>query len=429
MRSAVDDERLVDADGEQATHERGDRGRLVETGNDCADDGLMLAGLHDSKTPAQAAVAAGLGRLIGLQRLAEGLVARPVPDLRESFLRRVAQRVVLVAALRKGRDAAWERAAVCRHVHDRPGPAAQGPGVPARSPFEAEAGFARRARRRERNSEFAREVLCCAKAAQLLASHPFEQGLIGPGQPDRVLVEEDEPLQVDLLDTDVRGNAHEIRQFGDGLLEASQPQRHARFCYDFALLHRPEPAHVGEDALEIVLAPHGFESFARCRVQRDAQLVESGLDQRAPVALVEDRAVSVEEHIDVPLRQIADHLRQRLHQHRLANPVQHCALEVRKLIDDRTKPFPIHVRRRLEIGVCARAGRAQQIAPIGHFQIQADRRPRRDPRAVRVGRFMVAPRVDRLRCGDCAPGCLRYGVAPLTTRSFTSCVGGEFANS
>ena len=47
MRAAVDDERLVDAAGEQPTHERGDRGRLVKTGNDCADNGLMLAGLHD----------------------------------------------------------------------------------------------------------------------------------------------------------------------------------------------------------------------------------------------------------------------------------------------------------------------------------------------------------------------------------------------
>jgi hypothetical protein len=44
----------------------------------------------------------------------------------------------------------------------------------------------------------------------------------------------------------------------------------------------------------------------------------------------------------------------------------------------------------------------------------------------RVGRFVAAPYVDRLRCGDCSPGCLRYRVAPLITQSFTSCVAGEF---
>ena len=76
---------------------------------------------------------------------------------------------------------------------------------------EAQARLARGARGRERNAELTRKVFCGAKMVRLLARHLLEQGLVGPRESDRVLVEEDKSLQIDLPDADLRGDAHESR--------------------------------------------------------------------------------------------------------------------------------------------------------------------------------------------------------------------------
>src|SRR5262249_54950459 len=49
------------------------------------------------------------------------------------------------------------------------------------------------------------------------------------------------------------------------------------------------------------------------------------------------------------------------------------ALQVWNLIDDRDEQLPAHVGGRLELGVGARAGGAQEIAAIGGLEIDANR--------------------------------------------------------
>ena len=68
--------------------------------------------------------------------------------------------------------------------------------------------------------------------------------LVGPRHADRVVLEEDEALQVDFLHADLGRDPHEGRQFGDGLLEARQPGRDARLRVALALLQRAEGADV-----------------------------------------------------------------------------------------------------------------------------------------------------------------------------------------
>ena len=65
--------------------------------------------------------------------------------------------------------------------------------------------------------------------------------------------------------------------------------------------------------------------------------------------------------------------RQVLHQHRLADAVQHDAGDVRNLIDDAGEQLPAHIGRRLQFLERARAGLAQQVAAVGDLQIEADR--------------------------------------------------------
>ena len=152
-----------------------------------------------------------------------------------------------------------------------------------------------------------------------------------------------------------------------------QPGRYARLGVTLALLQFAERAHVLEDAVEIILAANGAIGLRGCGVERHAQLVEVGLDQRAAVTLVEHGAVGIEQHIGAAILEVAHHARQIFHQHGFADAVQYRAMQARNLIDDRGEQLPAHVGRRLELRVGARAGRAQKIAAVGRFQIKADR--------------------------------------------------------
>src|SRR3954467_2090602 len=80
------------------------------------------------QTPAHAAACARGRRLIGQQRLTEGDIGVAVPDVAQRHLGRVAERVILVAALREWRDAAGQSAPIGGEIHDRPGPPAERPG-------------------------------------------------------------------------------------------------------------------------------------------------------------------------------------------------------------------------------------------------------------------------------------------------------------
>src|SRR5690242_7881542 len=79
------------------------------------------------KTPAQPAIGAGLRGPIGFERAAERAIGRSGPDFAQALLRGIAERVVLVAALRKRRDAARQRPAIGGEIHHRPRPPAQRP--------------------------------------------------------------------------------------------------------------------------------------------------------------------------------------------------------------------------------------------------------------------------------------------------------------
>src|SRR5215472_10125779 len=74
------------------------------------------------QTPAQPAISAGIGRTIRFERAAESAIGRPGPDLAQTLLRGITERVVLIAALRERRDAARQRPAIGGEIHHRPRP-------------------------------------------------------------------------------------------------------------------------------------------------------------------------------------------------------------------------------------------------------------------------------------------------------------------
>src|SRR5690348_7037801 len=96
----------------------------------CAED-WIASSLRSSQwrlqAPPQPAIGASFGRFVGFERVAEGAVGRPGPDFTQCLLRGIAERVILVAALRERRDTARQRAAIGGEIHHRPRPPAQRP--------------------------------------------------------------------------------------------------------------------------------------------------------------------------------------------------------------------------------------------------------------------------------------------------------------
>ena len=209
---------------------------------------------------------------------------------------------------------------------------------------------------------------CC-----VVARHTLIKGLIRPRMADRV-IEKDEALEVDFLDPQAGRDADESRQFGQGFLESGQPGRNARIGVALAVLKGAERADVAQDAVEIVLAANRQIGGTRRGVERDPQFVEAGADQRSPVLVVQQRAVGVKQDVGAAVLEIAHHPGKVLHQHGLADAMQHRTLGLRNLIHDAGEQIPAHVGRRLQVGVGARAGRAKQVAAVRGLKIQADRR-------------------------------------------------------
>ena len=229
----------------------------------------------------------------------------------------------------------------------------------------------------KRHAERARQRCRLVEIDRLLRRHPLEQGLVGPRIADGVVLEIDQALEVDLLHADVGGDAHECRQLGNRLLEAGEPGRDARALVALAHLQLAEAAHIAQDTVEEIGAADGEEGFRIGGVERHPQLIEAGVDQRTAVPVVEHGAVGIEQNVGAAILQVAHHLRQVLHQHRLADAMHHRAFEMRDLVDDRGEQRPAHVGRRLELGIGARTGRAQEIAAVGGLEIDADRQPLR----------------------------------------------------
>jgi hypothetical protein len=149
---------------------------------------------------------------------------------------------------------------------------------------ETESGLGSRPGSREGDSELARLVFGGAKRRGVVARHPLEQALIGTRQPNGVGVEVHQPLQMDFLDPDVGREPDEGGKLRDRFLEAGQPKGDARRRRSGAFLVGAEAADVAQDAVEEIDAPHGEKALSRGRVERDAKLVEPGLDERPPVA-------------------------------------------------------------------------------------------------------------------------------------------------
>src|SRR5258708_20399653 len=96
-----------------------------------------------SEAPTQSAARAGGRRLVAQQRAPEVLVALAIPNLAQALLGRIAEREAVIAAHREGGDAAGQRLAVRRKVHQCPRPAAERPRLLLAVSFEARSGPAR----------------------------------------------------------------------------------------------------------------------------------------------------------------------------------------------------------------------------------------------------------------------------------------------
>ena len=243
-----------------------------------------------------------------------------------------------------------------------------------------------------RASAAARSIWPASAAVQLLVER-----LVRPRQTDGVVGEKHQPLQMDFLDAGLGRDPDEVRQLLDGFAQTGEPGRDPRLEVALALLQLAEGADVFQDAIEVVLAANGEIGFRIRRVEGYAQLVEPRGDQRAAVFLIEHRAVGIEQNIGAAILQVPHHARQMLDQHRLADAMQHGALQLRNLIDDRGEQFPAHVGGRLELLIGARASRAQEIAAVGRLQIKADRLVLGDF-AVRRHAFEIALGIDRPFC-------------------------------
>src|SRR5262245_52421164 len=245
------------------------------------------------EAPAQAAVRTSVGRPVGQQRLPERAVGCAVPDLLQRLLGGVAQRVVLVAALRERSDAAWQRPAVGGEIHHRPGSPAQRPGRAAIVAFEAHARLCYHTGGAEDDAVGARKLGGRVEMGFVRVRHVLVEGLVGPRVTDGIAFEKHQALQIDLAHADIRRHAHEGRQLRNRLLQSREPGRDSGTIFAFAFLQIAEGADVLEDAAEIILAANSQKGLRIRRVERDAKLVESGLDQCAAVPLVENGAVGV----------------------------------------------------------------------------------------------------------------------------------------
>ena len=182
--AAVGDDHPADDVARQFGDHGGDGFRFIEGRND--DGHARRLRRHRLQAPAQSAAGAGFRRGIRFERLAEIGIGRPGPDFAQALLGGVAERVILVAALRERRDAARQRAAVGGEIHHRPRPAAQRPGR-ARSravsaALEADARLRGAARGAEFDAERAGKRGGAVDMDRLLAGQALVERLIRAGR-------------------------------------------------------------------------------------------------------------------------------------------------------------------------------------------------------------------------------------------------------
>src|SRR5260221_1390766 len=242
---------------------------------------LQPAGASEAST--QSAARAGGRRLVAQQRAPEVLVALAIPNLAQALLGRIAEREAVIAAHREGGDAAGQRLAVRRKVHQCPRPAAERPRLLLAVSFEARSGLAR-TRGIERDAEAPGQFLGLAQALALVSVELLEQGRFRTRQ-TLALPKIDEALQINLENADLVREPHKGGELADRFLEPGQPERNARRLLPLFALHRDESAKVAHDPLEHVAPAHQRERLGFRRVEGNAKLVQSGIDQLlAPAA-------------------------------------------------------------------------------------------------------------------------------------------------
>src|SRR5258707_2465554 len=210
----------------------------------------------------------------------------------------------------------------------------------------------------------------------VLATHPLKERLVGSGMADRIVFEKHQALKINFLDPDLGRDLHERRQFRDGFLNAGKPCGYARAVVAFALLEIAERAYIFQDATEVIFATDCPIRFCVCGIERDPQFVKPRRHQGAAVLLIEHSAIGVEQHIDATVLQVAHHRGKVLHQHRLADTVEHGTFYIGKRVEDFREQLPAHVGGRFKLLVGPRASGTQEIASIGGFKVNADRQTR-----------------------------------------------------
>src|SRR5260221_6070178 len=179
-----------------------------------------------SEAPTQSAAFAGRRRPVAQQRATEVLVALAVPNLAQALLCRIAQRKAVVAAHREGRDAARQRLAVRREIHQCPRPPAERPGLLLALPFEARSRLGR-TRGIKRDAKAPGQFLSLAHEFALVSVELLEQRRLRTRQ-TLAFRKINQPLQIDLENADLVREPHKGGQLADRLLEPRQPQSNAR---------------------------------------------------------------------------------------------------------------------------------------------------------------------------------------------------------
>ncbi len=135
-----------------------------------------------------------------------------------------------------------------------------------------------------------------------------------------------------------------------------------------------ERSRVGEHLVERVDAAQKRVGRARRAIDRDAQAVESGLDDPVAAALGQRDRVGVEDGLQAAIGEPADHARELAVEQRLADPVQHDPLEAGALLDDVAQLVDAQVALGLVGSERQRAGLAQRVAAIRDLEVElADR--------------------------------------------------------
>jgi len=112
---------------------------------------------------------------------------------------------------------------------------------------------------------------------------------------------------------------HKIRQLPDRLLQPCQPHRNQRVCRPISRCNAVKLLMLRTIRLNISLPRTARNVFASAASRETRNSSKAGLDQFTLLARRQQRAVGIKKGVDAALFQIADHLWQVLHEHRLTH--------------------------------------------------------------------------------------------------------------